>query len=322
MTLEKMLENFLAFGRIKAYGYEKLIAEGYTGSSYTLAIIDDFDTTHGNVVTSRVGVMSEYVKNNMKLYDVDRAIVSEITRNIVEAIVDDVDVISISMSAEHDISGMRRAVALAEEHDILIVCSSGNEGDDNVKFPAGYDTTLSVTSIQNDGQFSKWASYGSTVDLCGFGQNMPYEHSSNDWQYASGTTLAVPDIATLACMIGDRYLQLNGHKPSAKKLRNLLRSMAVDLGEVGKDNRYGYGFPTYDMKAFKEMYLLLNGVNRGALTERVHRIKSLMKDEGMTYEEARLLVNKDYNIIGIERVKSTLTGEEIKIPVFNLRRNS
>ena len=308
--------NEIDWTRFKAYGFESLITEGYTGKTRRLLVIDDKDKVHGNVVTTRIPIFTPDLY--WELYDIKTSCVQDIILGIKHAIVNGFDCVSISLSSERKTSKLTKTIQDAEENGILVVCSAGNNENNLLRWPACYETTLNVGSIQNDFDFSDWASFGKNLDLVGFGKNVPYLHTGGSWFYATGTTLPVPDIACLCCLVWEKLNKKHGSEQPPSIVRATIKSMVVDFGPEGKDSRYGYGFPTADVKAFHKVYLEMNNITVSQLSERVERIKTLVNSGNWT-QEAENDINKEYNVITTYKEKAT-TGEIIEFPVFNLRK--
>ena len=102
--------------------------------------------------------------------------------------------------------------------------------------------------------------------------------------------------------------------PTPEKMRKCLQDMCIDLGAVGKDNRTGYGLPTFNAKAFENVRSQIFGWNENDISWRALEIKSLMVEKNLSQEEAESMVNPNYHIIGYEIIEGK------NVPIYGGRR--
>ncbi|MDX9759222.1 MAG: S8 family serine peptidase [Bacteroidota bacterium] len=86
----------------------------------------------------------------------------------------------------------------------VIVGGAGNSAINNdidPFLPAALNHVIGVSSIEQDGSFSAWAAYGSSVDVCAPGSNVQTTRGSFGYQNATGTSFSAPHISGLAALI-------------------------------------------------------------------------------------------------------------------------
>lgn len=144
-----------------------------------------------------------------------------------------VDVVNLSLAGPAN-SLLEAALYQATKRNVLIVAAAGNGGPmAKPMYPAAYDSVIAVTAVDSDGQVFRLANRGEYLDLAAPGVDLQHARAGGGYVTSSGTSFAVPFVATAAARI--RLLQ-----PS-EDVRKLLTRSAKDLGPVGRDDIYGYG---------------------------------------------------------------------------------
>ncbi len=110
----------------------------------------------------------------------------------------------------------------------------GNQGPSSPPlYPAAYPEVVGVTAVDASDQLYRWANHGEQVLFAGRGVDIPVAHPQEGMVTDSGTSLAAPVIAAaLACQRVSRP-----HEQAIEALRHQAR----DLGEPGRDTRFGHG---------------------------------------------------------------------------------
>jgi len=135
--------------------------------------------------------------------------------------------------------------------NIVPVFAIGNEGPSprTTNSPGDYPMALGVGATDSNDNIADFSSRG-PVFWEGIGEIIKpdvsapgvYVYSSVPWgyEYWSGTSMASPHVAgTVALMIS--YARSQGGSLSVDTIKQLLKTTAVDLGQSGPDNDYGWG---------------------------------------------------------------------------------
>jgi serine protease len=163
-----------------------------------------------------------------------------------------------------EIPDITAALRDASRQGVVVVGSSGNEGEAQVAYPARTGLVISVGATTDDGCLADFSNDGVGLDLVGPGggddANLPrdpnckpghhgrdivqmtYTHSVNRFGLPSGydgTSMAAPHVsATAALVIASGVL---GTAPTPGQIECRLKATATALGLPGPNRIYGYG---------------------------------------------------------------------------------
>lgn len=134
-----------------------------------------------------------------------------------------------------------------EDAGTVICASSGNNGTDLDKadvrhYPAESPHTIAVSSINKDETISSFSNYGKAVDFAAPGSMVECAGASGESKYVlrSGTSIACPYITACAAM-----LKLEDPSIGREEAIERMKTVCLDMGEPGKDVRFGWGMPRY-----------------------------------------------------------------------------
>ena len=170
---------------------------------------------------------------------------------------EEVDVINLSLGGQIEDNSstdqlMKNVVKEATDKGILVFAASGNGGTDNIGDneifePASYEDTIAVGAVNSENVRSYFSNFGSALDLVAPGGGSTfgvynttgyYDSNNNEfvptYDFMQGTSMATPYVSGVASL-----LLADGVSPNEVEER--LKETAVDLGEAGKDEEYGYG---------------------------------------------------------------------------------
>ena len=222
--------------------------------------------------TSVAGILAEATPANVELMIlktyVDGSSISMETVNqaIRYAADNGADVINLSMASSlstgtsaypeqvrNSIDDMEEQLQYARDKGSIIVASSGNRGGDMdslMPYPASSENTITVGSVNQQGERSLFSNYGSAMDFCAPGEELYVAaYNSGDKYYTpalqpdncSGTSFAAPYIS--ACCA---YVKMDDADAGNSEAVGSLKSKCVDYGDPGWDRYYGWGMPKYE----------------------------------------------------------------------------
>ena len=153
---------------------------------------------------------------------------------------------------------------ILEEGHVLTVAAAGNAGNTLWSFPASYPVVISVGALDQNKIIAPFSQYNRQVDISAPGVDilstfpmrapcLICDREGYGYGTISGTSVATPHIAGVLAL-------LKSFKPSASpaELVDALFGSAEDLGESGKDSRYGNGLA--------QAYAGVQYMNRGSLS--------------------------------------------------------
>ena len=162
-----------------------------------------------------------------------------VARAITIAIERGARVINLSIGGTADTPAIRRAVADAIAHDIVVVAAAGNVTSTGPHryYPAAYPEVIAVSAIDHENRKASFATTDRAIDLVAPGVDIANIDTSADGiGVTQGTSTAAPQVSAAAALLRARYPMV-----SAMGIRRALLSASIDLGPPGRDDTFGYG---------------------------------------------------------------------------------
>lgn len=161
-----------------------------------------------------------------------------------DAIYDAVDagakVINISKSM-NQMSSLDEAIQYAYNHNVTIVCASGNNGGNTICYPASHSQTIAVGACYKNGNRINDSQYGAGLDLVAPGDYVETTGLNNSYTSLPGTSFATPYVTgTIALMLSiDSLLTPN-------EIRTTLHNSCTQItnynyNSSGWNEEIGYG---------------------------------------------------------------------------------
>lgn len=161
------------------------------------------------------------------------------------AMVNDMDIISMSIESTENNTAILEAVNAANNSGILLVAAGGNDrtGAGTVKYPAAYDAVIAVTAIDQNGQKASFSPVDPKIEISAPGVNVLSTVIGGGYGTRSGTSMAAPHATGAAALIfSSNFPDVNGDgNRDNMDVREIIRNSAFDVGAPGHDNIYGYG---------------------------------------------------------------------------------
>lgn len=183
-----------------------------------------------------VGVSPDVSLYSVKVMDDSTGSLSDAVAGVEWAMDNSMDIISMSFGFDSYSEIFKDALNDAYDSGILLVGASGNDGADNVLYPAAYSNVIAVGAVDENNMRAGFSNYGFELELVAPGVGINSTFLDNNYGVASGTSLAAPHVAGVAALIWSF-----NHSLSNEEVRGKLGNDALDLGSSGKDDYYGYG---------------------------------------------------------------------------------
>ncbi len=147
----------------------------------------------------------------------------------------EVDVINLSFGGPAN-KVFEKAISNVQKKGMILVASAGNNGPAAPPvFPAAHKGVIAVTAVDNKLKLYNRANNGDYIDFAAPGVNILVAKPGNGKKIVSGTSYAAPYVAAAVAILKQ------SDKADFKTQIKHLKSTSKDLGQEGKDNKYGYG---------------------------------------------------------------------------------
>lgn len=163
---------------------------------------------------------------------------------------DKVDVISMSLSGTKSGFGttvwnnLQAEIQNCVKDGILVVCSAGNTGITELRYPGAYDEVVCVGAVDIAKKQANFTTQGNQVDLCQIGVDVISAYYDGGYIALSGTSMSTPIVSGIACLLACQHKLKFNERMTEAKLYEALKMNTKDLGIEGVDKIYGVGFCT------------------------------------------------------------------------------
>jgi hypothetical protein len=141
-------------------------------------------------------------------------------------------------------SSIDSAYANTRSAGLVHFASAGNDGISTIGYPSSSAAVNSVAAANRFGGRSSFSQYGTGLDFIAPGEQIVTTdrtgsagYASGDYTPADGTSFASPNAAAVAALVVSQNPGFTAAQVEAR-----LQTTAVDLGTVGYDTGYGWGF--------------------------------------------------------------------------------
>ncbi|MGD9419437.1 MAG: S8 family peptidase [Verrucomicrobiota bacterium JB025] len=199
-----------------------------------------------------------------------------LAEGIVAAVDAGVDLINISMASLGDSGIVQKAVEYALEQGVLIVAASGNNGTDQVSYPAAYDGVVAVGAVDGVNDYLEFSNYGEEIDIAAAGLEVYVAQPDEQGASVSGTSFSSPIVAGAISAI------MSEEGVSATQAWDLLTDYLNDGGAEGEDAELGGGTP--------DLWRVFNGDTAGIYDAAVASQRIIDASATYPYGQVEVLV--------------------------------
>lgn len=149
--------------------------------------------------------------------------------------------LSIANDGGKTLSAGREAIEYAEDHDVVVVAGSGNNGYSTVSDPAALPGVVSVGAVDKDANLWEKSNTGKGLALTAPGVDIVGANPTNSSGYgvANGTSDSTAFVSAAAALVRAKYPDLT----AGQVINRLIKSatFAHHKGLKAPDEEYGYG---------------------------------------------------------------------------------
>lgn len=160
----------------------------------------------------------------------------DVANGIVWAVNNGAKIINLSLGGASGSSTIYDAVKYAYDNGVLVVAASGNSSSSYIMYPAAYAETMAVGATDINDVRATYSNYGIGLNVVAPGTSIYSTSYYGGYTSKSGTSMATPFVAGLAAVILGLDPDL-----THTQVQSLIQNNAVDLGNPGYDELYGYG---------------------------------------------------------------------------------
>ncbi len=176
------------------------------------------------------------------------------------------DIINLSLEGM-DFQSLRDACDSAYNEGVLIVAAAGNTRGGEVRYPAAYDSVIAVTGTDADDIQAYFSPFGPEIELAAPGVDILSSVTGGMYSTLDGTSQSAAHVTGAAALFlasdleditGDGFID-------NRDLRQVLQLTAMDVGETGPDNMYGYGLidvTEASLQGFEPIHMTLERKSR------------------------------------------------------------
>ncbi|MCW1923212.1 S8 family serine peptidase [Luteolibacter arcticus] len=159
-----------------------------------------------------------------------------LAQGILAAVDSGVHIINISMGSYGNSALLRQAVELAQKEGVMIYASAGNEGYDQVAYPAAYPGVVGVGAVDAAGNHLNFSNTG-TLAMSAPGLDLVTAWTGGQSIYFTGTSASAPvGVGVLAATMSS-----GGTRITASKAYSMVTDNLNESGAPGDDDYYGAG---------------------------------------------------------------------------------
>ena len=159
-----------------------------------------------------------------------------LAQGILAAVDAGVDVINISMGSYGNSAILRDAVETALDAKVLIYASGGNEGYEQLAYPAAYEGVVGVGAVDANGTYLNFSNTGN-VTMTAPGLDLVTAWTGGQSVYFTGTSASSPiGVGVLAAAMSQ-----GSNRISSSQAYDLVTGNLNEAGAPGLDNYYGIG---------------------------------------------------------------------------------
>jgi hypothetical protein len=163
-----------------------------------------------------------------------------LAQGIIAAVDAGAQLINISMGSLGKSALLDQAIAYAAERGALVFAAAGNNGIDQVYYPAANDGVIAVGAVDAAGNHLDFSNTGSQIDIAAPGYAINAAYPGDQAARVSGTSFSTPIVVGAVAAL---MTEAGASNLTAAQAWQLLNQYLNDAGSAGQDTQYGAGMP-------------------------------------------------------------------------------
>ena len=168
------------------------------------------------------------------------------------------DVINMSLGGAGYSQNFKEKIMEVINEGVVVVAAAGNENTNKPSYPASFEGVISVGAINLSLKKASYSNFGSSIVVVAPGGNTLNDINNDGYVdgvlstladdkknlfygFYQGTSMASPHVAGVVALIQSVRLDNGFPLLTPGEIKDILISTAVDIGDPGKDDIYGYG---------------------------------------------------------------------------------
>ncbi len=162
---------------------------------------------HGTMVSGVITLMAPKVKIlPVRVLNADgKGSTLDVIQGIQYAVAQGAQVINMSFGSETASEILNEVLEDAADKGVILIASAGNEGRENLLYPASHKDVLSVGSIDDKNKKSAFSNYAKKLTLVAPGENIQSAYADGAYAAGSGTSFSAPFVSALAALLISKY---------------------------------------------------------------------------------------------------------------------
>lgn len=160
----------------------------------------------------------------------------------------------------------QRAINNLTKDNIAVICSAGNSGRHEVRYPAAFPDPITVAAVDAEKLLpAPFTTINEEVDVCQIGIDVLSAWFEGGYRALSGTSMSTPIVSGILALISDKFFKIFKQELPEIVAYWMLKLNTKDIGIPGLDPVTGAGFCTLQPVTMDlttrvgETFMTLNG---------------------------------------------------------------
>jgi subtilisin family serine protease len=192
------VDGFDSSGYVNQAAYTQVdFTPGQTGSGPGVGlgtIVAILDTGHGTMVAGIIAMLdpSAQILPVRVLNGDGVGSIFYVVQGIYYAIGQGAQVINMSLGTSRNSCALQDAVLDAEDAGVILVASAGNDGANELHYPAAYPGVLAVAALEADNTLASFSNFGPTIAAAAPGDGIESTYYNGGYATWAGTSFSAP----------------------------------------------------------------------------------------------------------------------------------